>query len=151
MHNLYSLGDARQEQVVDFVLTPQPTTQSPHHLADDDLAFDFPPNNGSTPVRSASKSTTLTHLIPRLDALLAVLKTCKGRVCTHPWSTLHPEDDVNTLHDALDARFNGYYEEQLKDQRVHFLQCEKGYIAESESPGEVKPFGHRMMVDEIAF
>ena len=133
-----------------FTPTLPLSTRSPHDLGEADLAFDFPPNNKTAWDDSTLGSTTLAHLIPRLDALLAVLKTCKGRVCTHPWSALHPGDDVSNLHDALNARFDDYYEEQLKDQRVQFLKCEKGYIAESEGPDGVKPFGYKMMVDEIA-
>ena len=90
-----------------------------------------------------------SHTFSRLDALLAVLKTCKGRACTHPWSVLHPANDVSDLHDALDARFDEYYEVRLQDQRVHFTKCEKGYIAESEGPDGIEPLG--MMVDEVAF
>ena len=75
-------------------------------------------------------STTLDHLIPRLDALLMVLKTCKARQCTHPWEELHPDGEVRDLHDALQERYDDFYEEKM--ERVEFEKCEKGYILESE-------------------
>lgn len=34
-------------------------------------------------------------LLNRLDALLLVLKSCTGRLCTNPWETLHPIGDVH--------------------------------------------------------
>lgn len=77
-----------------------------------------------------SSAHSLGHLLPRLDALLMVLKTCTGRICTHPWETLHPLKDVNNLSDALDKKFDHFYEEKV--ERVEFEKCEKGYILESE-------------------
>jgi len=141
IHNLYPLNQLSQQKVLHF--TP---TLPTHEPTQDNLAFTFPPNNTTA---ATTSSTTFTHLLPRLDALLAVLKTCKGRACTHPWSVLHPANDVSDLHDALDARFDEYYEVRLQDQRVHFTKCEKGYIAESEGPDGIEPLG--MMVDEVAF
>ncbi|KIW77304.1 hypothetical protein Z517_09750 [Fonsecaea pedrosoi CBS 271.37] len=82
--------------------------------------------------------TTLQHLISRLDSLVMVLKTCKGRTCTHPWETLHPHGEVGNLQDALDARYDDFYE--LQQERVRFEKCEKGYILESEGPRHVKAF-----------
>ena len=74
----------------------------------------------------------LAHLIPRLDALVLVLKTCKARECVHPWEVLHPKGNVRNLHDALDHRYDDFYEQQ--QERVSFSKCEKGYILESEGP-----------------
>ena len=67
-----------------------------------------------------------------------VLKTCKARTCTHPWETLHPAGNVNDLYDALNPRFDEFYESQ--QERVRFTKCEKGYIPESEGPTAVKTF-----------
>ena len=75
---------------------------------------------------------TLKNLAHRLDALLMVLKTCKGRQCTHPWEALFPATQVATLADALDPRLDDFFE--AKVSRVNFERCEKGYIAESEGP-----------------
>ncbi|KAF7196133.1 Arylsulfatase [Pseudocercospora fuligena] len=79
----------------------------------------------------------LKHLIPRLDALLMVLKTCKGRACTHPWEVLHPAGNVATLIEAMTPEFDDFYFEQ---QKVAFEKCEKGYILESEGPIRVTPY-----------
>jgi N-acetylglucosamine-6-sulfatase len=42
------------------------------------------------------------------------------------------------LHDALDSRYNGFYE--IQQERVQFEKCEKGYILDSEGPRNVKAF-----------
>ncbi|KAG0341032.1 hypothetical protein BG004_006175 [Podila humilis] len=74
---------------------------------------------------------TKASLLNRLDALLNVLRTCKGSTCRDPWSVLHadgkktidfgtaPQDQkghqgdhgrkVKSLHDALSKRFDKYY------------------------------------------
>lgn len=45
---------------------------------------------------------------------------------------LHPRGNVQNLYDALDSRFDDFYETQ--QARVSFSKCEKGYILESEGP-----------------
>ena len=72
-----------------------------------------------------------------------VLKTCKGCTCRHPWEALHPAGDVADLHDALNPRFDDFYE--IHQDRVRFTKCEKGYIPESEGPVQFKVFP----IDEI--
>ena len=72
-------------------------------------------------------------MIARLDALVMVLKSCKAKVCTQPWTTLHPEGDVKDLWDALHVQYDEFYEEQRK---VSFNRCEKGYILDAEGPQE---------------
>ncbi|OAP55881.1 hypothetical protein AYL99_10033 [Fonsecaea erecta] len=114
-------------------LTTPPTQNDPyetHNLykSNHSSVFEFP----------AIATTTLRHLISRLDALVMVLKTCKARTCTHPWETLHPDGDVDNLQDALAARYDDFYE--LQQERVRFDRCEKGYILESEGPRHVKAF-----------
>lgn len=43
-----------------------------------------------------------TQLVDRLDALLSVLKSCRGHTCRDPWRVLHPDNPkVQTLADAL--------------------------------------------------
>ena len=78
------------------------------------------------------------EVVTRLDALMMVLKSCKGRSCTHPWETLHPKGNVGSLTDSLKPRFDAFYDEQRK---VHFTKCELGYIKESEGPMDILPFG----------
>ena len=80
----------------------------------------------------------LTTVIPRLDALLMVTKSCKGHTCVDPWSVIHPAGDVKTLADALRADFDDFYYSVA--ERVRFDKCELGYISESEGPQEILSF-----------
>jgi hypothetical protein len=80
----------------------------------------------------------LTRLLPRLDALLMVTKSCKGSTCIHPWSVIHPAGNVKTLGDALNGRFDSYYASVA--EVVSFDKCELGYIIESEGPQRVRSF-----------
>lgn len=73
----------------------------------------------------------LSQMVSRLDALMMVLKSCKGRVCVEPWHELHPKGDVSTLVDSLHADYDGFYEKQPK---VSFTACKLGYLPEFEGP-----------------
>ena len=73
----------------------------------------------------------LHHVISRLDSLLLVLKSCEGQNCVKPWNVLHPDGSVDTLRDALNPRFNTFYQTQPK---VAFDRCEDGYIVDAEGP-----------------
>lgn len=77
-------------------------------------------------------------VISRLDALMMVLKSCKGENCIEPWKVLHPQGDVKSLSDALKVKFDAFYEEQT---RVSFNRCENGYIIDVEGPQE--PYQYR--------
>lgn len=70
-------------------------------------------------------------VINRLDALMMVLKSCKGESCVEPWTVLHPQGDVKSLTEALEVRFDAFYEEQTQ---VSFNRCENGYIIDAEGP-----------------
>ncbi|KAL2268223.1 hypothetical protein VTJ83DRAFT_3069 [Remersonia thermophila] len=71
-------------------------------------------------------------VIARLDALLFVLKSCKGGTCTKPWAALHPAGNVQTLRDALSPRFDAFYEHE--QEKVKYNRCEMGYIVDAEGP-----------------
>jgi len=133
-----------------------PTTNSESTASSTQDPNDFPPSFPETTGDVTYDLTNVTRplaappprLISRLDTLLAVLRTCKGRACTHPWEVLHPAGDVRSLQDALDTRYDDFYAEQ---ERVYFTQCEKGYIEESEGPSGVKVFEEvGGMWDEVA-
>ncbi|KAK1845051.1 Arylsulfatase 3 [Colletotrichum chrysophilum] len=84
-----------------------------------------------------SQSTSLLGLpiekiVSRLDSLLLVTKSCKGSVCTHPWRSLHPQGNVDTLRDALSPRFDSFYQQQ--QVRVEYSRCEMGYLVDAEGP-----------------
>lgn len=93
----------------------------------------FPPPAAQAlpPLTTAPSSIPILRLLTRLNALLATLRTCVGRQCTHPWEVLHPDRpaEVKTLLDALDERFDEMYAEKGV---WGFGWCEKGYIAEAE-------------------
>ncbi len=73
----------------------------------------------------------LSKVVPRLDALLLVLKSCKGSACTNPWRQLHPQGNVNTLPEALNSRYDDFYDSQPK---AMFTACKKGYLIEYKGP-----------------
>ena len=85
-------------------------------------------------------------MISRLDALLLVLKSCKGSSCVKPWHVLHPKGDVNSLKDALHSSFDHYYEEaQVK---VQFSRCEQGQLLDAEGPQEALVYRDGLHWDE---
>lgn len=96
------------------------------------------------------RSGSLTAVMPRLDSLLMVLKTCRGWQCTKPWTVLHPEGDVRNLGDALNPVFDEFYDAHWLQERVEFTKCEKGYIAEVEWPKSQGKSFPGFMDDEIA-
>jgi N-acetylglucosamine-6-sulfatase len=83
-------------------------------------------------------SIPVSKVLPRLDALLMVTKSCKGHTCVHPWSVIHPAGNVQTLEDALNTRFDSFY--SSVSAAVSFDKCELGYILESEGPQEAVVF-----------
>ncbi|KAG4280419.1 arylsulfatase [Fusarium proliferatum] len=84
-----------------------------------------------TKASTALLGTITGDVLNRLDALMLVLKSCKGNTCIEPWKILHPEGGVASLKDALQAKFNAFYKEQVK---VRFDRCEYGYLIDAEGP-----------------
>lgn len=80
---------------------------------------------------------TLDRIVPRLDALKMVLKSCKGNTCVEPWLSLHPSGTVNSLSKALHESYDTFYTTQDK---VGFTSCELGCIVEAEGPQSVFAF-----------
>ncbi|KAI9493124.1 alkaline-phosphatase-like protein [Zychaea mexicana] len=77
-------------------------------------------------------SEATTELIDRLDALLSVLKTCHDRTCRDPWRLLHPSNnDVQTLADALDEKYDVFYRRMPK---VSYKECLSFYLPLNEDP-----------------
>src|SRR5947199_3256280 len=79
----------------------------------------------------------LTQVTARLDAVLMVLKSCRGQQCTMPWTILHPDGKVCNLQDALKPQYDSFYATQAK---VSFSSCELGYILAAEGPQEVQVY-----------
>ncbi|PYI07393.1 arylsulfatase [Aspergillus sclerotiicarbonarius CBS 121057] len=73
----------------------------------------------------------LSHVVDRVDALLLVLKSCKGNTCIQPWRVLHPDGSVDSLRDALRPQYDAFYTTQPK---VSYSACESGYIIAAEGP-----------------
>jgi arylsulfatase A-like enzyme len=73
----------------------------------------------------------MDKVVQRLDALLMVQKSCKGKTCRKPWESLHPDGQVQSLKDAMAERFDGFYKAQIK---VQWDYCHNGYVPEAEGP-----------------
>lgn len=82
-------------------------------------------------------------VIYRLDALLVVLKECKGTTCTDPWKVHGEKSLIDALHPALDSYF-------LQQPKVGFSSCELGYIKEAEGNQRAIDFGTIGWRDEQA-
>ncbi|KAF2741563.1 sulfatase [Polyplosphaeria fusca] len=65
------------------------------------------------------------RLLPRLDALLLVLKSCKAESCVQPWRELHGDGGVGNLREAMGAEWDGMYEGLYNSSRVGFTRCYK--------------------------
>ncbi|KAJ1957486.1 hypothetical protein EC988_000804 [Linderina pennispora] len=69
------------------------------------------------------------NLLNRLDALLSVLYNCKGDVCKSPWNSLHKDNKVKSLKDALKPKYDKYYKSLPK---FRFLKCKVYYDVDNE-------------------
>lgn len=87
---------------------------------------------------SMPNDRSIDQTIDRLDALLMVLKSCKGEACTNPWKVLHPAGDVPNLSVAMYEQYDDFYAKQPK---VSFDKCELGYIVGSEGPQTPNYYG----------
>lgn len=93
----------------------------------------YPEKSNSGPEQQLL-GVSVSRVVARLDALAMVLKSCKGSVCVKPWAELHPQGNVQTLEDALSAKFDDFYAAQVK---VEYNWCANGYILEAEGPQDV--------------
>lgn len=75
----------------------------------------------------------IAKVAARLDALMLVMKSCKGsESCTKPWNSLHPAGNVANLREAMNPRYDIFYDkEQVK---VSYSECALGYLKEFEGP-----------------
>ncbi|WAO90725.1 Arylsulfatase [Fusarium falciforme] len=81
---------------------------------------------------------SLLGVVSRLDALMMVMKSCRGETCIKPWNVLHPKGDVNTLEDALQGKYDDFYMRSAKENSVSFSMCTQGYLVGAE--GLQNPF-----------
>ena len=96
-----------------------------------------PAENSTTNVYVQGMNTLLgrptERVVSRLDALVLVQKTCKADICREPWLQLHPDGKVSTLMDALDEKYDGFYENAYSVGKVGWKQCYTGYHANHSS------------------
>lgn len=86
-------------------------------------------------------------LSSRLNGLLLTLKRCKGRTCTRPWEKLHPDGTVKNLKDAMDSRYDVFY--QKHQHPVSFSECALGQVLSAE--GALEPVQWRQEWDEWSY
>ena len=67
----------------------------------------------------------------RLDALLLVLKTCRGKSCRKPWSALLPTQNVATLAETMGEQYDAFFARQPK---VSYTECLLGHLISAEGP-----------------
>ncbi|KAF9347651.1 hypothetical protein BGX26_000883 [Mortierella sp. AD094] len=85
---------------------------------------------------------TKQSFLDRLDALLNVLRTCKGPTCRDPWSVIHPTNknkdqhhhhghgnEVRSLKDALNKKYDQFYANLPK---FSFKNCLPYYLTANE-------------------
>ncbi|KAH8673257.1 alkaline-phosphatase-like protein [Ilyonectria robusta] len=92
---------------------------------------------GSNPSAYQIAGRPLDQILTRLNALIMVLKTCKDRVCTYPWESLHPDGSVQSLKQSLNGRFDEFYSNQ---PQMWFSDCSLGYFMEAENQDPVRAF-----------
>lgn len=78
-------------------------------------------------------------VLTRLNGLMMVLKSCKGKDCIYPWNVIHPQDDVSTIREAMDPKFDDFYEDEMP--QVSYDHCTQGYYVELEGPQIPAVFG----------
>ncbi|KAL4878815.1 alkaline-phosphatase-like protein [Aspergillus karnatakaensis] len=121
-YNLYySIWCTNEHELYDMNNDPEQL----HNL----LSSPLPEPEPQSTISILSSTYPLSKILSRLDALLFVTKSCKGKTCREPWRALHPGGEVDTLSDALDPRFDEFYEEQTK---VEYSFCSNGYLVEAE-------------------
>ena len=80
-----------------------------------------------------TKGTTsgfdVARLTTRLDTLLLTLKSCKGNACRDPWRTVFPDGGVRSLKDAMDDKYDAFFDSQ---EKVTFSACANGYLTQYE-------------------
>ncbi|EAU30364.1 conserved hypothetical protein [Aspergillus terreus NIH2624] len=97
-------------------------------------------NLASNRVRFANHTVAgrpLHQVINRLDALMMVVKSCKEDSCREPWKELHPGGYVENLKAALSPAYDAFYARQPK---VHFRNCEEGYLISAEGAQSIHPY-----------
>lgn len=77
------------------------------------------------------ENADIVRLAHRLDALLYVLKSCRGDSCRYPWESLMPLEPVTSLSEAMNSQYDEFFETVPK---VSFSSCQQDHIIEAEGP-----------------
>ncbi|CAI6088545.1 unnamed protein product [Clonostachys chloroleuca] len=77
------------------------------------------------------ETADIVRLAHRLDALLYVLKSCRGDSCRYPWESLMPLETVTSLSGAMNSQYDEFFETLPK---VSFSSCQQDHIIEAEGP-----------------
>ncbi|MCJ1311353.1 hypothetical protein MMC25_005024 [Agyrium rufum] len=127
-YNLYySVWCSNEHELYDLSVDPYQL----HNLY---TTADAPLTNTDIRLNSTISGFPIEKVASRLDALLLVLKSCRGITCIKPWDVLHPAGNVRKLNDALESEYDEFYEEAQR--KVEFSRCETGYILDAEGPQE---------------
>lgn len=118
----YSIWCNNEHELYDMAQDPGQMTNLLSNRKDSDT---------SAPTPQWISGVSLPKVVSRLDALLFVLKSCDGGTCQEPWKQLHPKGNVRSLQDALDPKYDKFYDEQTA---VDFSFCWNGYWPEAEGP-----------------
>lgn len=109
-----------------------------HELYDMDLdpgqMHNLLSSSSSSPTNTIIAGLSIQKVVSRLDALLFVMKSCKGVTCRKPWEELHPNGEVKTLEDALASEHDHFYEVEVEQMglKVEYNFCSNGYLVEAE-------------------
>ncbi|KAH7143394.1 arylsulfatase [Dactylonectria macrodidyma] len=61
--------------------------------------------------------------VSRLDAIMMVIKSCKGETWINPWGVLHPE-----------GGYDDFYMKSIEQTSVSYSICANGYLVDAEGP-----------------
>lgn len=88
-------------------------------------------HKSASPTTQKYLTRPLPQLLARLDALLLVLKSCKTTDCRRPWDTMFKKDQVNSIAEAMDLKYDEFFAKQPK---VSFKTCKTGHVISNEGP-----------------
>lgn len=86
------------------------------------------------PLANANGTHSINRLESRLNGLMMVLKSCKATTCNKPWLALHPQGDVSSLPEAMNPKYDIFYEHE--QPKVAFKWCDSDYVVAAEGPQE---------------
>lgn len=83
----------------------------------------------------------------RMEALVRVMKDCKGRGCHDPWSIIHPDGSVHSLDDAMSPEHDDLYK---KIKPFRYKRCLRHMSPKNEDTRRVPDSGAHPPPVEVA-